>query len=224
VALTGIMTSLAQTSIAPSIRRAADDLSLGFIAPVADGSDANLVNRQDQVMETIRTSVAAQSKALAKAADEILANPPLRERRFVPLSSAEAVLTYAQDFIPAWAGAISIDLLPGVLVFILAVVHGAIRRQEERLPFADRITAGELLRALEVQRALAANGIDIEKAVADAEKKDAAAEDRRPEDIREDEARAEDMKAESGGAADEPNNITNLEARSRGRDRLHEDR
>jgi hypothetical protein len=134
------------------------------------------------------------------------------------------VLTYAQDFIPAWAGAISIDLLPGVLVFILAVVHGAIRRQEERLPFADRITAGELLRALEVQRALAANGIDIEKAVADAEKKDAAAEDRRPEDVREDEARAEDMKAESGTAADEPNNITNLEARSRGRDRLHEDR
>ncbi len=203
VALAGVITSLAQTSIAPSIRRAADDLSLGFIAPVADGSDANLVNRQDQVMGTIRASVAAQSKALAKAADEILSNAPVAERRFVPLSSAEAVLQYAPDFIPAWAGAISIDLLPGVLVFILAVVHGAIRRQEERLPFAERITAAELLKALEVQRALAANGVDLEKAVADAEKKDLTVDGEKEED--------------------EPNNITNLDARSR-RDRLNEDR
>ncbi len=205
VALTGVISSLAQTSIAPSIRRAADDLSLGFIAPVADGSDANLVNRQDQVMETVRTSVAAQSKALAKAADEILARGRVEERRFVPLSSAEAVLHYAQDFIPAWAGAISIDLLPGVMVFILAVVHGAIRRQEEKLPYAERITAAELLKALEVQKALAASGIDLEASVRKAGEKE----------LGENEQAAE--------ADTEPNNITNLDARSR-RDRLHDDR
>lgn len=207
VALTGVISSLAQTSIAPSIRRAADDLSLGFIAPVADGSDANLVNRQDQVMATVRTSVAAQSKALAKAADEILARAPVGERRFVPLSSAEAVLHYAQDFIPAWAGAISIDLLPGVMVFILAVAHASIRRQEEKLPYAERITAAELMRALEIQRALSANGVDLEAAVAKAEKEE---------------------KTEGEGATEEPNNITNLDPRSRGRDRerdrLHDDR
>jgi hypothetical protein len=197
VALTGVITSLAQTSVAPSIRRAADDLSLGFIAPVADGGDANLVNRQGQVMETIRNSVTAQSKALAKAADEILARPPVQERRFVPLSSAEAVLHYAQDFIPAWAGAISIDLLPGVMVFILAVVHGAIRKQEEKLPFAERITAAELLQALEVQRAVSAKGLEIEDAVA---------------------------RAEAENEAQELNNITNLDLKSRTRDRSHEDR
>jgi hypothetical protein len=209
VALTGVITSLAQTSIAPSIRRAADDLSLGFIAPVADGGDANLINRQDQVMASVRTSVAAQSKALATAADEILARAPVAERRFVPLSSAEAVLTYAQDFIPAWAGAISIDLLPGVMVFILAVAHAAIRRQEEKLPYAERITAGELMRALEVQRALSAAGVDLQAAAAAAEEKH----------------RSED---EIGDAlsekAEEATNITTLEARARSRDRLHEDR
>ncbi|WP_083338383.1 hypothetical protein [Ensifer sp. LCM 4579] len=159
VALTGVIASLGQTSIAPSIRRAADDLSLGFIAPVADGGNADLVNRQDTVMETVRSSVAAQSRVLSEAADEILARQPVAERRFVPLSSAEAVLRYATDFIPAWAGAISIDLLPGVLVFILATVHGVIRKQEEKMPFAERITAAELLRALEVQRAVTANGV-----------------------------------------------------------------
>lgn len=204
VALTGVISSLAQTSIAPSIRRAADDLSLGFIAPVADGSDANLINRQDQVMATVRASVAAQSKALAKAADEILSRAPVAERRFVPLSSAEAVLQYAQDFIPAWAGAISIDLLPGVMVFILAVAHASIRRQEEKLPYAERITAAELMRAVEIQRALSASGVDLEAAVTRAEK--------------------EESKAEGEDAAEEPNNITNLDPRTRGRDRLHDDR
>lgn len=204
VALTGVISSLAQTSIAPSIRRAADDLSLGFIAPVADGSDANLINRQDQVMATVRASVAAQSKALAKAADEILSRAPVAERRFVPLSSAEAVLHYAQDFIPAWAGAISIDLLPGVMVFILAVAHASIRRQEEKLPYAERITAAELMRAVEIQRALSASGVDLEAAVTRAEK--------------------EESKAEGEDAAEEPNNITNLDPRTRGRDRLHDDR
>lgn len=193
VALTGVITSLGQTSIAPSIRRAADDLSLGFIAPVADGGDADLVNRQDRVMETVRASVATQSKVLSEAADEILARAPVAERRFVPLSSAEAVLRYATDFIPAWAGAISIDLLPGVLVFILAAVHSAIRKQEEKLPFAERITAAELLQALEVQRAVTANGGQLGDIVAQAE-------------------------------AEEPNNITSLDPRTRGKDRTHEDR
>ncbi|MCY0154394.1 hypothetical protein OEG86_21615 [Hoeflea alexandrii] len=172
VALSGVITSLEQTSIAPSVKRAAEDLSLGFIAPVADGRGADLANRQDQVMQTIRASVAAQSQVLSQAADDILAREPVAERRFVPLSSAEAVLRYAADFIPAWASAISIDLLPAVLVFILAVVHGAIRRQEERLPFAQRITAAELLEAMEVQRALGRQGIGIEEALQATENED----------------------------------------------------
>nr|CAD6603234.1 hypothetical protein RTCK_01316 [Rhizobium sp. TCK] len=174
VALSGVITSLQQTSIAPSVKRAAEDLSLGFIAPVADGRAADLANRQDQVMATIRASVAAQSTVLSQAADDILAREPVAERRFVPLSSAEAVLRYADDFIPAWAGAISIDLLPAVLVFMLAVVHGVIRRQEERLPFAHRITAAELLEALEVRRAVERSGLDPEDAIRQAETQDPA--------------------------------------------------
>ncbi|MDO9417769.1 hypothetical protein [Pararhizobium sp.] len=154
VAISGTIASLEQTSIAASVKRAADDLSLGFIAPVASGAEAELANRQDQVMETIRTSVAAQSKVLSQAADEILTRDPVTERRFVPLSSAEAVLRYAGDFIPSWAGAISIDLLPAVLIFMLSIVHSTMRKQEQSLPFAERITAAELLEALEVQKAI----------------------------------------------------------------------
>ncbi|MEK1927264.1 MAG: hypothetical protein AAAB11_17795 [Rhizobium giardinii] len=172
VALTGTITSLEQTSIAASVKRAAEDLSLGFIAPVASGAEADLANRQDQVMETIRTSVAAQSKVLSEAADQILTREPVGERRFVPLSSAAAVLRYASDFIPSWAGAIAIDLLPAVLVFMLSIAHGALRRQEQKLPFAERITAAELLEALQVQKALQSSGVDIDAALAEAEAKE----------------------------------------------------
>ena len=115
-----------------------------------------LAGRQDQVMATIRGSVAAQSKALSDAAAEILDQPKVPERRYVPLTSAEAVLRYAGDFIPSWAGAISIDLLPAVLVGIMAVVHGVMRRGEDDMEEADRITAGDMLRSLKYNELLQA--------------------------------------------------------------------
>ncbi|KKB13781.1 hypothetical protein VE25_00200 [Devosia geojensis] len=154
VQLTAVIAALQQTSVAPSVKRAAADLSAGFIAPVADGRSADLASRQDQVMETVRTSVAAQSAALSAAADEILAQEPVAQRRFVPLSSAEAVIRYWSDFVPSWAGAISIDLLPVVLVLVLMVVHDAMRRDAEAMDEAETVTAAEMLRALALYRQL----------------------------------------------------------------------
>ncbi|MGI3128364.1 hypothetical protein [Nitratireductor sp. PBL-C9] len=156
VALAGVIAALEQTSIAPSVARAAADLSAGFIAPVADGRSGDLADRQDAVMATVRSSVAAQSKALSDAAEEILAQPKVAERRYVPLSSAEAVLRYAGSFLPSWAGAISIDLLPAVLVGVLAVVFASIRRGEAELTPADRITAADMMRSLELHDAILA--------------------------------------------------------------------
>lgn len=158
VALAGVIASLEQTSIAASVSRAAADLSVGFIAPVADGTSIDLASRQDQVMATIRTSVEAQSRALSEAAAEILDQPKVPERRYVPVTAAEAVLRYAADFIPSWAGAISIDLLPAVLVGMMMVVHGAMRRGEDELEDADRITAGDMLRSLRINDLLQVHG------------------------------------------------------------------
>jgi MFS family permease len=156
VSLSGVIAALKQTSIAPSVVRAAQDLSAGFIAPVADGMSADLAGRQDQVMATIRASVAAQSAALSEAASEILAQPDVEERRYVPLSAAEAVLRYAGSFLPSWAGAISIDLLPAVLVGMMAIVQASIRRDEDVLSAADRITAADMLRSLDIHEQLLA--------------------------------------------------------------------
>lgn len=161
VQLSAVIAALQQTGVAASVKRASADLSAGFIAPVADGTSADLANRQDQVMETVRASVAAQSAALTAAANEILATPAVEQRRFVPLSSAEAVLRYWQDFIPSWAGAISIDLLPVVLVLVLMIVNDAMRKDSESLQEAENITAAEMLRAMALFRQMEAAGIDV---------------------------------------------------------------
>lgn len=161
VQLSAIIAALQQTDVAASVKRTSADLSAGFIAPVADGRSGDLASRQDQVMETVRASVAAQSAALSTAADEILATPAVEQRRFVPLSSAEAVIRYWQDFVPSWAGAISIDLLPVVLVLVLMIVHDAMRRESETLAEAENITAAEMLRAMALYRQMEAAGIDV---------------------------------------------------------------
>lgn len=171
VQLTAVISSLQETGVAPSVKRAAEDLSLGFIAPVADGGDAGLVSRQDTVMETVRASVAAQSAALATAADNILAEPKVEPRRFVPLTAAEAVLRYWSDFIPSWAGAMSIDLLPVVLVLVLMIVHDAMRREAQSMEEAETMTAAEMLRAVAIYREmqLETGTTEPEKLVAEAE-------------------------------------------------------
>jgi hypothetical protein len=155
VQLAAVIAALQETSVAPSVKRAAADLSLGFIAPVANGSTADLQQRQDQAMDSIKGSVAAQSQALSDAADKILSEPPVAQRRFQPLSAAEAVLRYWSDFIPSWAGAISIDLLPVVLVLVLMVVNDALRRDQGELGDAETISAGEMLRAMALYRQMA---------------------------------------------------------------------
>ncbi|WP_052699454.1 hypothetical protein [Hyphomicrobium sp. 99] len=156
VTLTGIIADLQQTSIAPAVKRTADDLSKSFIAPAADGRTADLADRQNQVVGKVEQAIKSQSQALSSAADEILSRPAAKPIRFVPLSTAEAVIQYATDFLPSWAGAISLDLMPAVLIFIHSIVFEAIRREEGDARDEDGMTAGEIMRALKIYHNLQA--------------------------------------------------------------------
>jgi hypothetical protein len=104
------------------------------------------------VVGKVESSIAAQATSLSDAAEKILATPRVEPARFQAMSPAEAVLRYAGDFIPSWAGAISIDLMPAVLVLILCVVHAAIRREGLPAVSASTMTAGELVAALQMAR------------------------------------------------------------------------
>jgi hypothetical protein len=148
--LMGVIAKLQQTSVAPSVKRAADGLVSGFIAPVAGGR-GDLAERQTNVVGRVEQAVGAQAKALSDAANKILDTPPVIPARFQPLSTAEAVVRYAGDFLPSWAGAISIDLMPAVLVLIFCVVQANIRREHEPAA-ADTMTAAQVIAALRLAR------------------------------------------------------------------------
>ena len=152
LALMGVIANFQQTSVAPAVKRAAASLSSGFIAPAAGGRTADLADRQTAVVGKVEGSIAAQAASLSDAADKILATPRVEPVRFQSMSPAEAVLRYAGDFIPSWAGAISIDLMPAVLVLILCVVHAAIRREGLPAVSTSNMTAGELVAAMQMAR------------------------------------------------------------------------
>src|ERR1700704_4959115 len=152
LALMGVIANLQQTSVAPAVKRAAASLSSSFIAPAAGGRSADLADRQTAVVGKVESSIAAQAASLSDAADKILATPRVEPARFQAMSPAEAVPRYAGDFIPSWAGAISIDLMPAVLVLILCVVHAAIRREGPPGVSPSNMTAGELVAALQMAR------------------------------------------------------------------------
>src|ERR1700716_3550059 len=150
--LMGVIANLQQTSVAPAVKRAVASLSSSSIAPSAGGRTSDLADRQTAVVGKVESSIAAQAASLSDAADKILAMPKVEPIRFQTLSPAEAVLRYAGDFIPSWAGAISIDLMPAVLVLILCVVHASIRREGLPAFTASDMTAGELVAALQMAR------------------------------------------------------------------------
>ncbi|WP_022720849.1 hypothetical protein [Rhodopseudomonas sp. B29] len=152
LALMGVIANLQQTSVAPAVKRAATSLSSSFIAPAAGGRTNDLADRQTAVVGKVESAVAAQAASLAAAADAILDRPKIEPVRFQALSPAEAVLRYAGDFVPSWAGAISIDLMPAVLVLILCVVHAAIRREGLPAASANAMTAAEMMAALRMAR------------------------------------------------------------------------
>ena len=152
MSLMGVIAKLQQTSVAPAVKRTADGLVAGFIAPAPDGR-GDLAQRQSTVIGKVETAVAAQATALSRAAQKILDTPPVEPARFQPLSTAEAVVRYAGDFLPSWAGAISIDLMPAVLIFILCIVYSRIRQENDPAE-AETMTAAQLLAALRLLREL----------------------------------------------------------------------
>ena len=97
-------------------------------------------------------TIAETSRVLMTAADDILARPKVPALRFTPLSPAEAVIEYAASFVPSWAGAIAIDLLPAVLVLILMVVQAAVRAHEDPLPVDETLTLRDMRIAFEAFR------------------------------------------------------------------------
>jgi uncharacterized membrane protein YgdD (TMEM256/DUF423 family) len=165
VRLAGVIASLNQYSVAPLVARAAADLPASIILPELDGSTASMRSTQSETMVAVVVSVERLSESLTEAANEVLAMEPPQETAYNPISSADAVIRYAGSFVPSWAGAIAIDLLPGVLVFVLAVTQAAIRNGRDGLSIEETLTLADLKAAMNAMRDVEASMGDADNAI-----------------------------------------------------------
>ena len=111
-----------------------------------------LRDEQQATVTSVLGVLAQRADTLKSAAESVIAMPPPVETSYTPISSAKAVIRYAENFVPSWAGAIAIDLLPMVLVFILAITQAAIRNGRARATLEDTLTMAEFRAALNAVR------------------------------------------------------------------------
>ena len=152
VRLAGLITQLRQLSVAPLVERAAQDLAASVVLPELDGSTAEGRVDQAATISSVLEVLAQRATTLARAAQAVQALQPASDVTYTPISSADAVILYARNFVPSWAGAIAIDLLPAVLVFILAITQSAIRGGREGAAIEDTLTLAELRAAMAAMR------------------------------------------------------------------------
>ncbi|WP_299031450.1 hypothetical protein [uncultured Sulfitobacter sp.] len=152
VRLAGVITRLRQLSVAPLVSRAAQDLSASVVLPELDGRTAEGRAGQQSTISSVLQLLGQRADTLRRAADVVANMPPPADTVYTPISTADAVIRYAANFAPSWAGAIAIDLLPAVLVFILAITHAAIRSGKSRVGVEDTMTIAELRAAMSAVR------------------------------------------------------------------------
>ncbi|WP_324754935.1 hypothetical protein [Roseovarius sp. Pro17] len=150
VRLAGIITQLRQLSVAPLVSRAAQDLAASVVLPELDGRTGAARGDQQSTITSVLQVLGQRADTLRSAADTVVAMPPPADTTYTPISTADAVIRYAGNFAPSWAGAIAIDLLPAVLVFILMVAQAAIRSGREGVGIEQTLTLSELRAAMMV--------------------------------------------------------------------------
>tara|TARA_R110002020_G_scaffold239934_8_gene452521 strand:+ start:3596 stop:4852 length:1257 start_codon:yes stop_codon:yes gene_type:complete len=148
VRLAGVITTLRQLSVASLVDRSARDLAQSVVLPRLDATNAGGQAAQQATITSLLEVLAQRAETLQAAASDVLALEPASDVIYTPISTADAVILYARNFVPSWAGAIAIDLLPAVLVMIVAVAQGAIRSGREPSDPKDALTVAELQAAI----------------------------------------------------------------------------
>ncbi|WP_417839593.1 hypothetical protein [Tritonibacter scottomollicae] len=167
VRLAGVIASLNQYSVATLVTRAAQDLPASVVLPELDGRNSDVRAAQSSTIASVLSALDQRSQTLKRAADEVLALEPPAETVYNPISSADAVIRYAGNFVPSWAGAIAIDLLPAILVFVLAITQAAIRSGRDGISVEETLTLSDLKAALnamrDVETTMAAADADLDR-------------------------------------------------------------
>lgn len=152
VKLAGVLSQLNQYSVASLVVRAAEDLPASVVLPELDGRNSTVRDAQSATITSVLNALDQRGNTLKNAAQEVLVMEPPIETAYNPISAADAVIRYAGNFVPSWAGAIAIDLLPAVLVFVLAIAQTAIRSGRDGLSIEETLTLADLKAAMNAMK------------------------------------------------------------------------
>ncbi len=152
VKLAGVISQLNQYSVAQLVVRAAEDLPASVVLPELDGRNSEVRNAQSSTINSVLDALDQRGGTLKNAAEEVLEMEPPIETAYNPISSADAVIKYAHNFVPSWAGAIAIDLLPAILVFVLAITQAAIRSGRDGMSIEETLTLADLKAAVNAMK------------------------------------------------------------------------
>lgn len=148
VRLANIITQLRQLSVAPLVVRAAQDLSASVVTPQLRSTSDETRQDQAATIDSVLTVLGQRAETLRLAAEAVTSMTPPADTVYTPISTADAVIKYAANFVPSWAGAIAIDLLPAVLVLIMTVTQAAIRAGRDGSTTEDMMTLADLRAAM----------------------------------------------------------------------------
>ena len=154
--LSAVITNLRQASSAPMVYRAMDDLSR-VIKPKMDGKTEEVQKTQEEVIDEVIQKIRDVANGLKVEAQKIIEKEKPQKASYTSISSADAVIRYADNFYPQWAGAIAIDLLPAVLVFILAITQSVIRNGRLGARLEETMTLSELKVAMKAIESVKGN-------------------------------------------------------------------
>lgn len=151
VQLAGVVSRLNQYNVAPLVARAAADLSSSLLLPDLD--ERNFVQQsQKATIDYVQNALDKRSDTLKNAANEVLEIENSIEINYNSITAADAVIRYAHNFVPSWAGAIAIDLLPAVFVFVLAISKAAIRSGRDGLSIEETLTIADFKVAMSAMK------------------------------------------------------------------------
>ena len=141
------LANLLATSPRQMVERTATHLEKEIIRPVLN-ANIEVAIKQEAALATIQAALAETQFKLSHAAelvgDETKVRPPVYE----PLNAITAVFHYADDFVPSWAGAVAIDILPGVILIYCIIAMSLIREEDgEVVPRNRDITLEDIQRA-----------------------------------------------------------------------------
>ncbi len=152
--LRALLAELAAQDLAGSVARKAVFLPETMGSRALSRRSKRVAKAQGSSLEAIRQDLASTGEALARAAQDIASLPEVAAPVFERPSVVTAVLHYSGSFVPYWAGGVSLDLLPTLLILFLMLVFTSRDGPDGPGSRIDNLTVRELREAHEAMEEL----------------------------------------------------------------------